>query len=240
MPTQSDFSARDDTIRRLTYTPLRRREGVPQEAFDAYWRDVHGPLCARLPGLGYYVQHHFDASRDANLWPLPNGVTAMAVTLDGMVEIGFANADNQRWFEAASPLLFKDERNFICHDVAYALPEGSQTLVDRDPDAVPNRPVRGHLHVHFGGRKDGLANAVTALAEALAASQDIVALQHARGFSSEGRLHLYSRWDPDHLRPARQSPGDADRRLGCAQSDAGGCRTTVHERVMRTQNAMQA
>lgn len=193
MPPLPDFSVRDDHIRHLTYTPLTRRSGVPQDAFDAYWRDVHGPLCARLPGLGYYVQHHFDAARDANLWPLPDGVAAMTVVLDGMVEIGFASRDDQEMFGNASPLLFKDERNFIGHDVAYALPNGSRTLVDRERDAVPNRPALGHhLHVHFGARSDGIGDAVTALAEALVASDDIVKV----------RLHLPERYDNADPQPA--------------------------------------
>ena len=147
-----DFAARDAAIRHLTYTPIRRREGVPQEHFDAYWRDVHGPLCARLPGLSFYAQHHVSRGRGANLWPLPEGVAALDTVLDGLVEIGFADPEGQGLFEAASPLLFADERNFIGHDVAYALPEGAQTLVDRDPDPVPNRIEPGHrLHLHLHG-----------------------------------------------------------------------------------------
>lgn len=197
-----DFSGRDDAIRHLTYTPLRRREGVPHELFDAYWRDVHGPLCARLPGLGYYVQHHFDRRRSANLWPLPAGVERMDAVLDGMVEIGFADREDQRRFEEASPLLFADERNFIGHDVAYALPRGSRTLVDRDPDPTPNRKARGHhLHVHLSGEGDAFASAVRDLAEDLAGERSVVKV----------RLHLpdtYDNADPapaapevDHLLP---------------------------------------
>lgn len=147
-----DYGARDARIRHLTYTPLRRREGVPQALFDAYWRDVHGPLCARLPGLAFYVQHHVDRDRGADLWPLPAGVRPLGAVLDGLVEIGFADEAGQALFEAASPLLFADERNFIGHDVAYALPEGSRTLVDRDPDPAPNRVEPGHrLHLHLHG-----------------------------------------------------------------------------------------
>jgi hypothetical protein len=176
-----DHGARDVAIRHLTYTPIRRRDGVPDAVFDAYWRDVHGPLCARLPGLGYYVQHHLDRDAGANLWPLPDGVAAIDTVLDGMVEIGFADADGQARFEAASPLLFADERNFIGHDVAYALPEGARTLVDRDPDGVPNRAEPGHrIHVHLHGSGAAFEAAVVALAEAVALSDGIVKV----------RLHL--------------------------------------------------
>ncbi len=176
-----DFSPRDATIRHLTYTPLRRRDGVPHDLFDAYWRDVHGPLCARLPGLGYYVQQHVDRDRSANLWPLPDGVAPIDTVLDGIVEIGFATEADQQRFEDASPLLFADERNFIGHDVAYALPDGSRTLVDRDPDPVPNRAEAGHrIHLHVHGSGDAFAGAIADLAAALAAQPDIVKV----------RLHL--------------------------------------------------
>ncbi|MGE0257036.1 MAG: EthD family reductase [Alphaproteobacteria bacterium] len=37
---------------------IRRREGMARDAFDAYWRDVHGPLAAGIPQLRRYVQNH--------------------------------------------------------------------------------------------------------------------------------------------------------------------------------------
>ena len=37
---------------------ITRKEGMPFEAFDAHWRDVHGPLIAKAPGLRRYVQSH--------------------------------------------------------------------------------------------------------------------------------------------------------------------------------------
>ena len=52
-----DFSARDHSIRINSYTTVRRRTALPHESFAAYWRDVHGPLCAPS-GLGWYVQQH--------------------------------------------------------------------------------------------------------------------------------------------------------------------------------------
>jgi hypothetical protein len=62
MPTTeaSDYSERDATIAINTYTTVLRRPRVPHELFATYWRDVHGPLCSRIPGLGWYVQRHLD------------------------------------------------------------------------------------------------------------------------------------------------------------------------------------
>ena len=37
---------------------LTRRAGIAPEAFQRHWREVHGPLVARVPGLRRYVQSH--------------------------------------------------------------------------------------------------------------------------------------------------------------------------------------
>lgn len=151
-----DYRERDERVRCLTYTPVRKLTGLGRDAFTAYWRDVHGPLCARLPGLGYYVQYHFSRRSSANLWPLPEGVRRMDVVLDGAVEIGFASIDDQARFEATSPVLFRDERNVFEHTVAYNLPQGSRTLVDRVADPIPNGPDPLHrLHLHLNGGSAG-------------------------------------------------------------------------------------
>ena len=55
----ANFAARDEHVRCLSYGVLRKLAGLPRDLFADYWRDVFGPLCARLPGISYYVQHHF-------------------------------------------------------------------------------------------------------------------------------------------------------------------------------------
>lgn len=37
---------------------VRRRPGMPVEAFQRYWREVHGPLGAAIPTARRYVQSH--------------------------------------------------------------------------------------------------------------------------------------------------------------------------------------
>ncbi len=37
---------------------LRKREDLAVEAFQAYWRDRHGPIASRVPGILRYVQNH--------------------------------------------------------------------------------------------------------------------------------------------------------------------------------------
>ena len=193
----ADYSARDARIRLQTYSPVRRLDGLPEHLFTAYWRDIHGPLCSRLPGLGFYVQHHFSRIYRANLWPIPEGVKPMEVVLDGMVEIGFASvADAQRFIEA-SPILFGDELNLFGHDLAYNLPNGSVTYVDRQVDDAPNGPDKLHrLHLHLdGGPGDAFRAWAQEFAETLAADRAVEKL----------RLHL-----PDPYRndaPSPPSPG---------------------------------
>ena len=137
-----------------SYTTVKRRERVPHEIFATYWRDVHGPLCSRLPGLGLYIQHHFDRSQDAHLWPLADGVSEIAnYELDGGVEIGFASGDDQKTFQDASSILFSDEQNMFEETLAYDLPEGSKKLVSRLNDSTFNGPDRfDRIHVHFSPR----------------------------------------------------------------------------------------
>lgn len=189
-----DYSKRDRVIRHQTYATVRRRDGVPQDLFARYWRDVHGPLCARLPGLGYYVQHHFDRSRGANLWPAADGVRPITQMLDGAAEIGFASLEDQAAFSEAGAILFSDEANFIGEAIAYNLPDGANTLVDREENPAPNGADHAHrLHVYMTRRKGAetdkwLSDSFAALAVAPAVKKL--------------RLHLPETYNNDHPAPA--------------------------------------
>lgn len=173
-----DYSQRDRAIAVNSYTTILRRDTLGHEVFVAYWRDVHGPLCARVPGMDWYVQHHFTHQHDDHLWPLPEGLGPVpGYVLDGAVEIGFASQEHQELFQKTSPVLFSDEQNVFDETVAYTLPSGSTTLVDRQVDAVPNgRDVLDRLHVHFSARPGAdLAGWVTSrLAPALVADPGVV------------------------------------------------------------------
>lgn len=188
-----DFAARDANIRCQTYSPVQRLPGVPLETFASYWRDVHGPLCSRLPGLGYYVQFHFSRENYANLWPLPTGVERIDFPLDGAVEIGFQNADDMGVFGLASPILFGDEINVFGWDAAFFLPDGSRTYVDRQADAVPNGADKLHrLHVYMHGSLDAaFKDWVSRFASTLAADARVAKL----------RLHVPEPFDNANPQP---------------------------------------
>lgn len=189
----ADFAARDENIRCLSYGVLRKLAGLPRDLFADYWRDVLGPLCARLPGVGYYVQHHFSQDHRANLWPLPDGVRRMDVVLDGAAEIGFADIDGLNRYAEASPVLFGDVSHLFEHIVAYSLPRGSHTLVDREADGIPNGPdqlYRLHLHLN-GGSGEGFRPWLSEWARHLASAPAVQKL----------RLHLPEPYDNAHPSP---------------------------------------
>jgi hypothetical protein len=206
----ADLATRDDHIRCLSYGVVRKLAGLPQDLFANYWRDVLGPLLARLPGLNYYVQHHFSQDHWANLWPLPDGVHRMDVVLDGAAEIGFADTDGQNRYVKASPVLFGDEFHLFEHTVAYSLPQGSRTLVDREADGIPNGPDRLYrLHLHLnGGSGDGFRPWLSEWARRLASAPAVLKV----------RLHLPEPYD--NARPSPPSP-HGDHQVSDERKDIG-------------------
>jgi hypothetical protein len=199
MSTPTNYADRDAAIAINSYTTVLRRPSVPHEVFATYWRDVHGPLCSRIPGLGWYVQNHFNREQDAHLWPEIEGIKPFDdYVLDGGVEIGFATAEDQAAFNEACPILFADEQNMFAATVAYALPKGSQTLLDRVADPIPNEDDGlDRLHVHFGARNDdakAFGAYMARLAETLASDESVLKV----------RLHLPERYD--NAEPAPPAP----------------------------------
>jgi hypothetical protein len=206
----ANFAARDENISCLSYGVLRKLAGLPRDLFADYWRDVLGPLCARLPGVGFYVQHHFSQDHRANLWPLPDGIDRMDVVLDGAAEIGFADIDGLYRYAEASSLLFGDVFHLFEHIVAYSLPRGSHTLVDREADSTPNGPDRLYrLHLHLNGRSaDGFRPWLSEWARHLASAPAVRKL----------RLHLPEPYDNAH--PSPPSP-HGDHQVSDERKDIG-------------------
>lgn len=194
-----DFSERDARIVSNTYTTVLRRPKVPHELFATYWRDVHGPLCSRIPGLGWYVQNHFNREQDAHLWPVIEGVDPFDdYELDGGVEIGFLSTEDQGEFQDKCPILFADEQNMFAATAAYNLPSGSTTLVDRIAEATPNGDDGlDRIHLHIGaqaGAGSAFHDGVSGLANALAAESALLKV----------RVHLPDVYD--NANPAPPAP----------------------------------
>jgi uncharacterized protein (TIGR02118 family) len=87
---------------------ITRRPKLSVEEFQRYWRETHGPVTARIPGLRRYVQSHV----------LPELYQRERLPrYDGVAELWY---DDLAAWEAArvSPehrATIEDERNFIDH-----------------------------------------------------------------------------------------------------------------------------
>ncbi|QRM30295.1 EthD domain-containing protein [Microvirga sp. VF16] len=68
---------------------LTRKQGLSSEDFRSHWRDVHGPLVARLPGLKRYHQNHVVDSRQ-----LAIDHARGTWSIDGISELWFDSIDD--------------------------------------------------------------------------------------------------------------------------------------------------
>ncbi|MGE5323359.1 MAG: EthD domain-containing protein [Actinomycetota bacterium] len=95
---------------------ITRKPGLTDEEFFSYWRNVHAPIGARIPGVRRFVQ-----SRRISIPGDMHGHD-----YDGLVELWFENAESL--FAARQSPEWKasteDEANFIDHNrVAYFVSE---------------------------------------------------------------------------------------------------------------------
>ncbi|MBC9909966.1 EthD domain-containing protein [Chitinophaga varians] len=133
-------SLTDNHITTLSITPVIKRKGLDRQRFHDYWKDIHGPVCARLPHLGVYIQHHMQKA-NPDLFPAIDGISrevAAENNWDGYAEIGFfSNADLEQWLPTTS-ILFDDEKNVFDTTVAYYCDNSSRTLKDRRQRLLTN------------------------------------------------------------------------------------------------------
>jgi len=151
----TEYSSRDNDARLTFYVPLWKRNGITLEQFDDYWRDVHGPVCARLPGQYQYWQFHV-AHNEGGIFPALGGVdyvTAPEDQVDGIAELTFKTTkDRQAWMTAAA-ILMDDEHNIFSKAIGYVTDEAnSRTYVDRIEVGDPNGRL-GVVKFHVMVRK---------------------------------------------------------------------------------------
>jgi hypothetical protein len=149
--TPIDHSSRDADAKVTFYVPLWKRRGITQEQFDDYWRDVHGPVCARLPGQFQYWQWHV-AHNAGGIFPAIEKVNLSSTDeeqFDGIAELTFLSAaDRQIWFDAAA-ILMDDEHNIFSKAIGYVTePGNSKTYVDRIEVGNPNGNQQGVIKYH--------------------------------------------------------------------------------------------
>jgi mannose-6-phosphate isomerase-like protein (cupin superfamily)/peptidoglycan hydrolase-like protein with peptidoglycan-binding domain len=137
----ADYSARDNDARVTFYVLLWKRKGISLEGFDDYWRDVHGPVCARLPAQYQYWQFHV-AHNEGGIFPDVEGVDYSSPEedqFDGIAELTFRSAaDRDIWFNS-SGILMDDEHNIFSKGIGYVTELGnSTTYVDGIETGDPN------------------------------------------------------------------------------------------------------
>ncbi len=93
---------------------ITRKQGLAVEEFQRYWRETHGPIAARIPGVRRYVQCHVPRELYDRASPPAH---------DGAAELWFDDLDALR-AAIASPeaqAAREDERNFIDHSRVFAI-----------------------------------------------------------------------------------------------------------------------
>ena len=93
---------------------ITRKQGMSVEEFQRYWRDVHGPIAARIPGLRRYVQCH----------TLPQSYAGdTAPAYDGVAELWFDDLEalQEAMGSPEVQAAREDERNFIDHRHVFAI-----------------------------------------------------------------------------------------------------------------------
>jgi uncharacterized protein (TIGR02118 family) len=103
---------------------ITKKTGMTAAEFFHYWRHIHAPLGARIPGLRRFVQSH----------AVEVGKDARAGDFDGMAELWFENIEallaarqSPEWQASTA-----DEANFIDHKkVAYFVSEEHEIALRR-------------------------------------------------------------------------------------------------------------
>jgi hypothetical protein len=206
----ADYSGRDKDGKVVFYVLLWKRKGISMPLFDDYWRNVHGPVCARLPGQFQYWQWHV-GHNEGGVWPRIDGVgydTTDEGQFDGIAELTFrTDADRTTWFTAAG-ILMDDEHNLFSKAIGYNTSDGNSiTYVDRVERGDPNGSL-GVPKFHVMVRKaDGTSVAdfrrymTTTFAPAIAKSDLVLKF----------RMHLFEEVDntrPDAAGVAHGEPAD--------------------------------
>ncbi|KOP26889.1 hypothetical protein AMR41_07890 [Hapalosiphon sp. MRB220] len=107
--TKVDYSTRDQDVDTVLYIPIKKRKEIDLDTFYSYWKNIHGPVSARLPGQFQYWQYHF--THNNAIWPSIDGIEYEVPEedqFDGVAELTFLSTkDCQMWIKAACNSNFK-------------------------------------------------------------------------------------------------------------------------------------
>lgn len=122
---------------------LKRKPGMPVEAFTTYWRTTHAELVARLPGLRRYVQSH----------TLLSGYRKGEPVYDGIAELWFDDTHAMRALARTREYaaVDADQRDFI--DLS------TMGLIITEEHVIKEGPIQpgGVKNIEFIARKPGMS-----------------------------------------------------------------------------------
>lgn len=92
------ISKDDELVKRVSF--IKRKPGMSPEEFSQYWRDVHGPLALKMPGIRRYVQCHVLPEVYEKAEPAYDGVAQ--IWFDTMADLQYA-MNSSEYKEGAQP-----------------------------------------------------------------------------------------------------------------------------------------
>tara|TARA_B100001063_G_scaffold43197_1_gene37015 strand:+ start:10018 stop:10914 length:897 start_codon:yes stop_codon:yes gene_type:complete len=138
------------------YVPLWIRSGITLDQFDNYWRDVHGPVCARLPGQMEYWQYHL-SPYTGGIFPEVKNITINSDPEDqflGIAELTFSSVEQRNEWFTASAILMDDEHNIFSKAIGYTTSMGNtHTVMSRLSEPYPNGSL-SEMRYHILVRKE--------------------------------------------------------------------------------------
>ena len=194
------LGVRDDVAPLTTNGMLDRKDALTSDLFYRYWRDVHGPLAARITGIHQYWQHRL-GEPDGSL--LPDAVREAGIEtnvsdadrLEGIAETTFASEEDRAGLGSvpAAGQLFEDERNAFRATYLHGSTTGNtRTVLDRIKDPMPQgADDRARVQLLFRANEAGDGAAFRALVTDTMAP----ALATADG-AMKVRTHLFEPYDP--------------------------------------------
>ncbi|MCH7812145.1 MAG: EthD domain-containing protein [Chloroflexi bacterium] len=102
---------------------ITRKAGLSVAEFQRYWRETHGPIAGKIPGLRRYVQCHTLPELYERGDPPP---------YDGAAELWFDDMDALRKAMASpeTEAAREDERNFIDHSKVFFIVTEEKPVVE--------------------------------------------------------------------------------------------------------------
>jgi uncharacterized protein (TIGR02118 family) len=125
---------------------VRRKQGMSVEDFQKHWREVHGPLAVRVPGLRRYIQSHV-------LLETYDGATPP--TYDGMVETWWdsVEASEQARLTPEREAVDADGRNLFSSSTGLITTE--VPIIDAFPSARDRQSMVKYVAMLY--RKEGVS-----------------------------------------------------------------------------------